>query len=85
MDVMAGDDEVRRTGESWIPADERCGSDAEPITPMTDEEASLFRFIRYGILPGRVDPEQTIGEVDTRHLQPPDGDAQRRRDFDGQA
>jgi hypothetical protein len=85
MDPMAGEDDVRRTDESWSPADERVGSDTEPITPMTDEEASLFRFIRYGILPGRVDPEQTIGEVDTRHLQPPDGDVQRRRDIDGHA
>jgi hypothetical protein len=80
---MAGEDEVSRTDESWSPADEHGGSDREPITPMTDEEASLFRFIRYGTLPGRVDPEQTVGEVDTRHLQPPDSDTVKRREIDG--
>lgn len=35
----------------------------EPITPMTDEEAELFRFLRFGQLPDRVPPGRTVETV----------------------
>jgi hypothetical protein len=41
------------------------GMEREPITPMTDDEAELFRFIRYGQLPDRVDPGQMVQTVRT--------------------
>jgi hypothetical protein len=46
----------------------------EPISPMTEEEAALFRFIRFGELPGRISPDDTIATVDTRSIRPPDPD-----------
>ena len=39
--------------------------ESEPITPMTDEEAELFRFIRYGQLPDRVQPGEMVETVRT--------------------
>ncbi|NUT31969.1 MAG: hypothetical protein HOV79_02735 [Hamadaea sp.] len=40
----------------------------EPITQMTDEEAELFRFLRFGQLPDRVPPGRT---VETVQAEPP--------------
>jgi len=37
----------------------------ESITPMTDDEAELFRFIRYGQLPDRVPPAKMVESVET--------------------
>ncbi|NUO57424.1 MAG: hypothetical protein HOV71_15945 [Hamadaea sp.] len=37
----------------------------ESITPMTDDEAELFRFIRYGQLPDRVPPSRMVESVET--------------------
>ncbi|WP_157546688.1 hypothetical protein [Hamadaea tsunoensis] len=48
----------------------------EPITPMTDEEAELFRFLRFGQLPERVAPAQTVESVQSEPAhdnQPPQG------------
>jgi hypothetical protein len=42
---------------------------AEPITPMTDAEADLFRFLRYGQLPERVRPADAVETVDTSTRQ----------------
>jgi hypothetical protein len=36
------------------------GEPVEPITPMTDEEAELFRFLRFGRLPDRVRPDELV-------------------------
>jgi hypothetical protein len=41
------------------------GMEPESITPMTDDEAELFRFIRYGQLPDRVPPGQLVESVET--------------------
>jgi len=46
--------------------------DPNAISPMTDEEAELFRRLRFGSLPPPVAPEDMVAEVDTRHLQPED-------------
>jgi hypothetical protein len=45
----------------------------EPITPMTDEEAELFRFLRFGQLPDRVPPGQMVETVQAegRPEEPP--------------
>lgn len=81
MVSMQGEDDAwAATGDG-----DASGPMHEPITPMTDEEASLFRFIRYGTLPGRINPQQAVGEVDTRHIQPPDEGAEERRRWDGVA
>ena len=44
----------------------------EPITPMSDEEAELFRFVRFGQLPDRVPRGQMIETVqaDTQPEEP---------------
>lgn len=41
------------------------GMEREPITPMSDEEAELFRFLRFGQLPDRVPPGETVETVQT--------------------
>ena len=45
----------------------------ESITPITDDEAELFRFLRYGQLPDRVPPGRLIESVETDppHEDPP--------------
>jgi hypothetical protein len=51
------------------------GMEHEPITPMSDDEAELFRFLRFGQLPDRVPPGQTIETVATDTAvpeEPPD-------------
>jgi hypothetical protein len=44
----------------------------ESITPMTDDEAELFRFLRYGQLPDRVPPSQLVESIETEpaHEEP---------------
>lgn len=60
------------------------GVDEDPkISPMTDEEAELFRYLRFGQLPERVDPADMVGSVDTRHLQPDDPELQERQNWNG--
>ena len=51
----------------------------ESITPMTDDEAELFRFIRYGQLPDRVQPGQMVETVRTDAVpdEPPSDDVRR--------
>jgi hypothetical protein len=51
----------------------------EPITPMSDEEAELFRFLRFGQLPDRVPPGQLVETVqtDVTPEDPPTDDAHR--------
>jgi len=51
----------------------------EPITPMTDDEAELFRFLRYGQLPDRVTPGQMVETVRTDSVlnDPPSDDVRR--------
>jgi hypothetical protein len=51
----------------------------ERISPLSDEEADLFRFIRYGQLPPPIDPSQMVAEVDTRQVQPDDRPATESR------
>lgn len=51
----------------------------ETISPLTDDEAELFRFLRFGQLPETVKPADMIAEVDTRHLQPTDPAAEDRQ------
>jgi hypothetical protein len=47
----------------------------EPITPMTDEEAELFRFLRFGHLPERVSRSETVETVDAESpSEPPAAD-----------
>lgn len=55
------------------------GMEHEPITPMTDEEAELFRFLRFGQLPDRVPPGQTVESVRTEATpeEPPADDIRR--------
>lgn len=55
------------------------GMEHEPITPMTDEEAELFRFLRFGQLPDRVPPGQTVETVQTeaKPEEPPADDVRR--------
>ena len=36
----------------------------ETISPLTDEEADLFRWLRYGQLPERIRPQDMIAMVD---------------------
>jgi hypothetical protein len=52
----------------------------EPITPMTDDEAELFRFIRYGQLPDRVPPAQMVEAVRT-DAAPPEPPAKELRGY----
>lgn len=47
--------------------------DPNAISPMTDEEADLFRYLRFGQLPPPIRPEDMVAEVDTRRV-PPDDD-----------
>ncbi len=51
----------------------------EPITPMSDDEAELFRFLRFGRLPDRVPPGQLVETVqaDVTPEDPPIDDVHR--------
>lgn len=55
------------------------GMEHEPITPMSDEEAELFRFLRFGQLPDRVPPGQMVETVQTEATpeEPPADDVHR--------
>jgi hypothetical protein len=61
--------------------DETPADPAEPITPMSEEEADLFRFIRWGELPPRIHIRDTVAEVDTRtrRSDPPPDDFEHNR------
>jgi hypothetical protein len=50
------------------------------ISLMTDEEAELFRRLRFGELPPPVTPADMVASVDTRRVQPED-EAQTERRF----
>jgi hypothetical protein len=56
----------------------------DEITPMTDEEADLFRRLRFAQLPPVVAPSEMTTSTDTRAVQPPDANAEWRRQYDGQ-
>jgi hypothetical protein len=53
--------------------------DPNKISPMTDEEAELFRRLRFGQLPAPISPADMTGSVDTRRIQPEDAAEQERR------
>jgi len=55
------------------------GMEHEPITPMSDDEAELFRFLRFGQLPDRVPPGQLVETVqtDVAPEDPPSDDVHR--------
>ena len=59
--------------------DDEVEPDPNAISPMTDEEADLFRFLRFGQLPPRVRPEDMVAEVDTRRIPREDPFAQQSR------
>ena len=40
-------------------------AESDRIGPMTDEEAELFRWLRFGQLPERVRPEDRVELVET--------------------
>ena len=61
------DDMADLDGPDDAPAD-----DPNTISPMTDEEADLFRYLRFGQLPPPIRPEDMVAEVDTRRIQPED-------------
>jgi len=44
------------------------GEPLDRITPMTDEEAALFRLLRYGQLPEPIRPEQLVPVTDPEPL-----------------
>lgn len=39
--------------------------ESDRIGPMTDDEAALFRFLRFGQLPARVLPSELVELVET--------------------
>jgi hypothetical protein len=55
----------------------------DEITPMTDEEADLFRRWRFGQLPEAIDRDSLTTSADVRVVQPPDPVAEWRRRADG--
>jgi hypothetical protein len=55
--------------------------DPNAISPMSDEEAELFRRLRFGTLPPPVAPHDMVAEVDTRHLQADDPGERERRNW----
>jgi hypothetical protein len=70
---------ARRRHDLTMEPDDMEPDDMEPdevdpnaISPMTDEEADLFRRLRFGPMPPPVRPVDMVAEVDTRHLQPDD-------------
>ena len=52
--------------------DDAQAADPNAISPLTDEEADLFRYLRFGQMPPPIRPEDMVAEVDTRRLQPED-------------
>ena len=55
--------------------------DPNAISPMTDEEADLFRRLRFGQLPAPIAPADMVAEVDTRRLHPDDAYEEERRNW----
>jgi len=55
--------------------------DPNKISLITDEEAELFRRLRFGQLPEPVSPADMIASVDTRWLQPDDEAEKERRNW----
>ncbi len=55
--------------------------DPNKISLITDEEAELFRRLRFGQLPEPVSPADMIASVDTRRLQPDDEAEKERRNW----
>jgi len=55
--------------------------DPNKISLITDEEAELFRRLRFGQLPEPVSPADMIASVDTRWLQPDDEAQKERRNW----
>lgn len=53
--------------------------DPNKISLITDEEAELFRRLRFGQLPEPIPPEDMVASVDTRRLQPDDEAEKERR------
>lgn len=55
--------------------------DPNKISLITDEEAELFRRLRFGQLPAPISPEDMVASVDTRRLQPEDEAVRERRNW----
>jgi len=55
--------------------------DPNKISPMTDEEAELFRRLRFGQLPTPISRADMIESVDTRRTQPDDAAEKERRNW----
>ncbi|HZD97368.1 MAG TPA: hypothetical protein VE132_04305 [Micromonosporaceae bacterium] len=55
--------------------------DPNKISLITDEEAELFRWLRFGQLPAPISPADMIASVDTRWLQPDDEAEKERRNW----
>lgn len=55
--------------------------DPNKISLITDEEAELFRRLRFGQLPAPISPADTVASVDTRRLQPEDEAEKERRNW----
>ena len=55
--------------------------DPNKISLITDEEAELFRRLRFGQLPTPISPADMVASVDTRRLQPDDEAEKERRNW----
>ena len=55
--------------------------DPNKISLITDEEAELFRRLRFGQLPEPISPADMVASVDTRRLQPDDEAEKERRNW----
>lgn len=53
--------------------------DPNKISPMTDEEAELFRRLRFGQRPAPISRADMVESVDTSHVQPEDEAVRERR------
>lgn len=63
------------------PSMEPDDEDPNKISLITDEEAELFRRLRFGQLPPPISPADMIASVDTRRLQPDDEAEKERRNW----
>jgi hypothetical protein len=52
------------TAVAAVRHDVRVDAERDRISPMTDEEAELFRWLRFGQLPDRIRPSDMIAMVD---------------------
>jgi hypothetical protein len=55
--------------------------DPNKISPMTDEEAELFRRLRFGQLPAPISRADMVESVDTSHPRPEDEAERERRNW----